>query len=212
MHFYLKGFIHNFSAWAIIFFFLASPIKPATADALLAEAFVKDLSQEAVSILSDHSLTDDQLIVKFSRFVSHGFDVPVVGRFALGPYWRAANETQKLEYMDVFFDYIVKTYANRFRQYKVVSVTVNSSRDINNNETIVSSLLVRQAAESINLDWHVRRSDKTDTYKVIDVLFEGMRLGLTLRDEFSTVIRNGGGDLTVLIEDLNSRNKQIMQR
>jgi phospholipid transport system substrate-binding protein len=177
---------------------------PAAADAAGAEAFVRTLADDAISILNDPELTEEQLITEFRIFVENGFDVPVVGRFALGPYWRAADEAQRAEYLVVFFDYIVDTYAARFSQYSGERFEVGGTREINEAETIVSSVIIRPQAENIAVDWHVRNSG--GAYKIIDILFEGLRLGLTLRDEFSTVIRAGGGDLGVLIEDLRNRN------
>ena len=44
-----------------------------------------------------------------------------------------------------------------------------------------------------------------DGYKIIDILFQRLRLGLVLRDQFSATIRGGGGVVDVLIENLRSR-------
>ena len=92
----------------------------------------------------------------------------------------------------------------RFRQFSVLSLEVGGTREINESETIVSSVVVRPEAENIAVDWHVRNATGNE-YRIIDILFEGLRLGLTLRDEFSTVIRAGGGDIGVLIADLKNR-------
>ena len=175
----------------------------AAADAAEAESFVRTLAHDVIAMLSDPERTDEQKTSEFRSLIEDRFDVPVVGRFALGPYWRAASESQRSEYLTVFLDYIVSTYALSFRQFSDETLQVNGSREINETEAIVSSVIVRPAAENIFVDWHVRNANAG--YKVIDVLFEGLRLGLTLRDEFSTVIRAGGGDLGVLIENLRDR-------
>ena len=188
-------------AGALLFVSLYAPT--AAADAAEAESFVRALADDATALLSNPELTDEQQISEFRSLIEDRFDVPVVGRFALGPYWRAASESQRSEYLTVFLDYIVSTYALRFRQFSDETLQVNGSREINEMEAIVSSVIVRPAAEDIFVDWHVRNTNAG--YKVIDVLFEGLRLALTLRDEFSTVIRAGGGDLGVLIENLRDR-------
>ncbi|MDA0654722.1 MAG: ABC transporter substrate-binding protein, partial [Proteobacteria bacterium] len=150
---------------------------PAAADAAGAEAFVRALADDAIAILTDPALTDEALTAEFRAFVAAGFDVPVVARFALGPYWRAASEAQRAEYLEVFFDYIVDTYAVRFRQFSVLSLEVGGTREINESETIVSSVVVRPEAENIAVDWHVRNATGNE-YRIIDILFEGLRLGL----------------------------------
>ena len=66
---------------------------PAAADAAGAEAFVRALADDAIAILTDPALTDEALTAEFRAFVAAGFDVPVVARFALGPYWRPARRS-----------------------------------------------------------------------------------------------------------------------
>ena len=179
--------------------------QPGIAVADSAENFVRGLADDVIFILRDTTITEDQFIAEFRSFIELGFDVPIVGRFALGPYWRTASEEQRQEYLTVFTDYIVNTYATRFRQYSGESFEVGGTREINDSETIVTSTIIRPKKEDISVDWHVR--DNNGTYKIIDILFEGLRLGLSLRDEFSSVIRAGGGNLQVLIDDL--RNRQL---
>ena len=168
-----------------------------------AEKFISSLADEAVMILKNNNLTENQAKDGFSAFISNGFDIKTIGRFALGPYWRSADNKQREKYISIFFSYIVQTYSERFRQYQISEIKVTGSRSINESETIVSSLLIRSDSLDIHLDWHVRFSN--GEYKVVDVLFEGLRLGLSLRDQFSTIIRSGGGSLDTLIEELNNR-------
>ncbi len=185
------------------FSFLVLINNSASANSKDAEKFVSSLADEAVMILKNNNLTENQTIARFSSFISNGFDVITVGRFALGPYWRSADNKQRERYINVFFSYIVQTYSERFRQYQISEIKVTGSRKINESETIVSSLLIRSDGLDIHLDWHVRFSN--GEYKVVDVLFEGLRFGLSLRDQFSTIIRSGGGNLDTLIEELNNR-------
>ena len=176
----------------------------APADERDAEAFVRAKGDEAIAIVSNGALSAGQFKAEFRRFVSDGFDVPVIGRFALGPYWRAASDAQKEAYQAAFFDYIVDTYAARFQQYTGETFAVGSGRAINDAEALVSSQIVRPAATNINIEWHVRFAN--GEYRIVDIIIEGLRLGLTLREQFSSVIRAGGGDLDVLIDNLRTRN------
>ena len=76
-------------------------------------------------------------------------------------------------------------------------------RALNKSETLVSSEIIRPEAQDIPISWHVRETK--DGYKIIDILFQRLRLGLVLRDQFSATIRGGGGVVDVLIENLRSR-------
>ena len=176
----------------------------AAADAAGATSFVGARAQEAIAILRDPSLTAAEFQSEFRSFVEEAFDVTVVGRFAVGPYWRSASPEQRVRYQAVFLDYMVNTYAATFRRYSNERLEISGARVLGENDTLVSTAIVREAGADIAVDWHVRET-RDGSYKIIDILPEGLRLGLTLRDQFSAILRAGGGDLDVLIEDLRVR-------
>ena len=53
--------------------------------------------------------------------------------------------------------------------------------------------------------WRVRRSD--ELFKVVDVMVEGLSMGLTQQKEFSSVIRKNGGKVNGLLDELRKRLK-----
>ena len=128
-----------------------------------------------------------------------------MAQFALGVYWRQANEAQRAEYLKLYRDYFVGTYAARFRTFSGENFEVMGARAINETESLVQSRIVRPGNQApINVDWHVRENSSP---KVVDMIIEGLRLGVTLRDEFSGVIQSGG--LEVLFRALRERNAKF---
>ena len=194
---------HSFPGWLVLAACLAFQAPAANADEAGALDFVDGLATQATAILQDRELTVAEFEGEFRLFIERAFDVLVIGRFALGPYWRVASPEQLAEYQIVFLDYIVNTYASLFLQYTGESLEVGDARALNERETLVSSDIIRPQAQDISITWHVRET--ADGYKIIDILFQGLRLGLLLRDQFSAAIRAGGGDIDVLIEDLRAR-------
>ena len=178
----------------------------ASADGEAARNFVRGLADEAIAIVSAPDLSRAQFEAEFSRFIDEGFNTQVVGRSALGRYWRVANEEQRVAYQDAFFGYIVETYASRFKQYAGESFEVTGVREINEAEAIVSSVIVRPESTDVAVDWHVLRSG--DEYQIVDVIIEGLRIGITLRDQFSAAIRANGGSIDHLIEELRLRSQR----
>jgi phospholipid transport system substrate-binding protein len=178
----------------------------ASADGEAARNFVRGLADEAISIVSAPVLSRALFEAEFGRFIDEGFNTQVVGRSALGRYWRIANEEQRAAYQDAFFGYIVKTYASRFKQYAGESFEVNGVREINEAEAIVSSVIVRPESTDVTVDWHVLQSG--DEYQIVDVIIEGLRIGITLRDQFSAAIRANGGSIDRLIEELRLRSQR----
>ena len=158
-----------------------------------AENFVRERGAEAIAVLSKPGLTDQEYAREFVAFVDRSFDAPAMAQFALGIYWRQANETQRAEFVKLYRDYFINTYSQRFRQFSGERFDVLGVRAVNATENLVQSRIVRPAqAQPISIEWHVREA--AGQQRVVDLIIEGLRLGITLRDEFSAIVQQGGLD------------------
>jgi len=171
------------------------------ADAAAAEkalGFIEVLTVEALGLLGENNPDDAAFEDQFRTFIMKGFDVPFVGRVALGTYWRRASQEQQTEYQILFRDYIVKTYAERFRLFSGETLEVTDVVEVDEDETIVRTEIVHPDDPNISVDWHVRT--RAESTLILDVIIEGLRLTRTLNEEFSDIIRVGGGDVEVLLK------------
>lgn len=195
----------------------AAPTLPAPASSVVliaqkdanlkkAEDFVQNLAQTAIDFLSDDSLSQDEKTKKFDALLNKRFDMRSIGRFALGRYWRAASPAQQKDYLDMFNEMILEVYSRRFSEYKGQTIEVVSSRPEGKRDILVSSLIKESNAPDIRLDWRIRTTD--GTYKVIDIIVEGVSMALTQRSDFAAVIQRGGGDVQVLLDHLATRVAQ----
>ena len=72
------------------------------------------------------------------------------------------------------------------------------------NDILVHSILKRsKGVKSVGVIWRVRKS--RDKFKIVDLMVEGLSMGLTQQKEFSSVIRKNGGKVQALIEELRKR-------
>src|SRR4051794_29430392 len=76
--------------------------------------FVADLASRAVSELTTGEMPMQERVTRFRGMLTEAFDVPGIGRFVLGRYWRVASDSEKAEYLKLFEAYIVQTYVHRF--------------------------------------------------------------------------------------------------
>jgi phospholipid transport system substrate-binding protein len=158
-----------------------------------AENFVRERGAEAIAVLSKPGLTDQQYAQEFVAFVDRSFDVPAMAQFALGLYWRQTSEAQRAEFVKLYKEYFVNTYSQRFRQFSGERFDVLGVRTVNGTENLVQSRIVRPAAAApINIEWHVR--EQAGQQRVVDLIIEGLRLGITMRDEFGAIAQRGGLD------------------
>jgi phospholipid transport system substrate-binding protein len=168
-----------------------------------ADAFVRGLGGDAIRMLSDKSLDASQREIEFRRLLIKDFDVDEISRFALGRFWRQASDEQKAAYRRLFEDYIVMAYATRLGQYSGQTFAVKDERPVEQGDVVVVSEIDQPSGPPIHVDWRCRKAG--DKFKIVDVVVEGVSMAITQRQEFASVIQNGGGNVAVLIDQLRKK-------
>lgn len=172
-----------------------------------ARQFLQALSDDAIAILSKGGLSAEQREQQLGGLFDRGFHLPTVSRFVLGRHWRAATEDQLETYQQVFRDFIVKSYSKRFSGFAGEKLVITDSRAEGEQDIIVVSRLEQPDGESTRVSWRIRRY--ADDFKIIDVVVAGISMLITQRDEFSSVIRNSGGQLDGLITLLQDKVREL---
>ena len=178
------------------------PAAVAQASAGGPDAFIKEVGHEAISSLTRKQLSDKERQENFRKILNRTFKVDLIARFTLGRYWRRATDAQQKEYIDLFEDFIVQAYAARFKDYDGEAFRVGKVRDINDRDKLVQSTLTLKDGRQIPVHWRVRSDN---SYKVIDVLVEGVSMAITQRDEFAAIISQNGGKIEGLLTALRKK-------
>ncbi len=180
----------------------AGETSPAEHPAALA---ILRMAQEAMTVLSDASLSSDQRAESLRRLMAQDVDIPPIARFVLGRYWRAATEQQREAYVAVYSNYILSTYSAKIggasagvERFNVLKTQAHGAKDF-----LVHSLVSRAGGEPMRVVWRVRRRD--DRYRIIDLIVGGVSMVQTQRQEFVSFIRANGGDGDKLIAELKQR-------
>lgn len=165
-----------------------------------AQNFVDTMGQRALEFLANEDLSKDQKTKEFRKLLKNSFDMKTIGRFALGRYWRTSTKAQQQEYLKLFENMVVDVYSKRFDDYKGQGFEVSAARSDGKKDTIVQSFIIPNQGQKIKVDWRVRY--KNNKYKVVDVIIEGVSMSVTQRSDFSSIIQRGGGDIEVLLANL----------
>ena len=184
---------------ALLGLFAAALPNPASAQN--ARAFVGTLGQQAIQVLGP-SVSPAQRLARFRELFRDDFDVPGIGQFVLGRYWRSATPQEQQEFLGLFQEYIVRAYSARLGEYGGEPFQVIGERP-NGEETIVTSQIIRQNGSPIELDWYLVR--RGAALKITDVYVGGVSMKVTQRDEFSSIIQRNGGRVEALIAQLRQK-------
>lgn len=183
----------------------------AQARAPLPEAgtFISGLASEAIAGMADKSLTLEDRTQRFRKLLTTDFDVPEIARFVLGRYWRVATPDERAAYTKVFEDYIVNIYAARFQEYNGEQLKVNSAVH-DDDGALVSSSIVRPSGPPVKVDWKLKTA--ASSFKIVDVVVEGVSMSVTQRDDFAAAIQAHGGKVAGLIDMLKDKVQQTAQK
>jgi len=176
---------------------LAGPLPAAAQDA---RTFVGTLGRQAIEVLGP-SIPPARRVVRFRELFHNDFDIPGIGQFVLGRYWRTATPQQQQEFLGLFQEYLVRAYSARLGQYGGEPFRVTGSRP-NGDETVVTSQIIRSNGTPVQVDWYLIGG--TGRYRITDVYVGGVSMKVTQRDEFGSVIQRGGG-VGALISQLQQK-------
>lgn len=173
-----------------------------------AEQFVQVQAQRVVSVLNDKSLSADARIKTFRAIVDEIADVPKITGFVLGKYARSITPAQKQTFAVVFRQYAQNVYEKRLGDYhgeavKVVGSVVRKPGDVIVNTRISGGKL----NEPVMASWRVLGAGSS--WRVVDVQVSGIWLAITQQQDFVSTIDNAGGNIDVLISQLE---KQVQQQ
>lgn len=171
-------------------------VAPALAGAKQAETFVSGLGSQAVNVLRDGSLNDKQKRDTLSVMFSQNVDVDWIGRFVLGRHYRTMTEPQRQRFMQVYSEFLRRTYTSRFQEYTAVTFKVLGSNEQSPQESLVQTQVQIPDKAPIKVDYRVVES-APGIYKVTDIVVEGVSLLTTQRSEFASVINRDGVDTLI---------------
>ena len=189
---------------------LVIAISPAHADDHLGAStdFIREIADRAITTLTAEGITKESRRDKFRGLFREGFAINGIARFVLGRYWRGASEVDRTEYLALFEDVIVNTWADRFSEYSGQKFTVDNAVNAPSAHqaervAIVRSTFFTDPTTPVRVDWRV--ASRGDIYKITDVSVEGISMANTQREEFGSVIRKTGGQISALLELLRKK-------
>ncbi len=177
----------------------AAVVSGAALPALAADPaqLVQGTAQQVIDIVKTKTGADRQAAIL--QVLQTRFDLPAMGRFALGTHWNQATEDQRTRFLKAVSIAEARAYSERFGQYGGQTLTVGKVTPRANGVTIVDSRLNQTSGQPIKLEWEVRND------RITDVKVEGVSMVMTRRSDFNSYIQNHGGKVDALVQELETR-------
>ena len=163
--------------------------------------FVQSTVNRASQILSEDTSKNEK-IDKLKVIAKETVDIRGIGFYTLGKYRKTLNDIQKDKYSELFYEYFLKSFSSRLSEYSNPKIDVQSQEKLNENYTIVSSILVAtENRPEVKIQWRIytKNSEKP---MIRDLIIEGLSLARTQKEEFSSIIQSNDGDINALFASL----------
>jgi len=189
---------------AALFMFSGFAATPAKASDPQAEAFVTNIAEQALSIMSDKAQGKAAREAAFSTLLNNNADMERIAAFCLGQFLRTPNAEQRAEYLELFRQFVVKIYLTRLDEYSNETLVVTGSRSRSDTQTLVNSQInFTTGREPVKVTWWLVKKD--GDYKVFDLNVVGVWLAQEQRSSFTSVINNSGGKFEALLGHLRKQ-------
>ena len=166
-----------------------------------ADIFVQSTVNRASEALND-KFSQEEKIEKLKEIASETVDIKGIGFYTLGAYRKSISNDQIKQYETLFTQYFLKSFASRLAEYSNPEIEVTSKRKLNENYTMVSSILVSTAQRpEVKIDWRIYTKNSENPL-IRDLIIEGLSLARTQKEEFSSIIQSNDGDINALFATL----------
>ena len=187
----------------IIFILILAPLNASGTDLKDEEEFVNKFADEAIIILSNNEISDNEKNDKFTNLVMSAIDLNLISQFVLSKTWKSATNDQKERYISAFKKYFINSYANKLDQYSGEKIIVTGSEEAG-KYIIVDSNIIREGTNTLKINLKWRLLNTNGDIKIIDLNIEGISLVIAQREEFQSFLTNNNGDLEALIDKIIS--------
>jgi len=170
------------------------------------DVFVQSTVNRASEILSKN-ISKEEKTNGLKIIAKETVDIIGVGFYSLGSARKNLNENQKQKYFVLFENYFLKSFSSRLSEYTNPKIEVQSKKIINENYTIVNSVLVSTSDRpEVKIDWRIYTKNP-DNPLIRDLIIEGLSLARTQKEEFASILNSNDGDINALFKTLENFTK-----
>ena len=165
------------------------------------DIFVQSTVNRASKLLGE-DISKNEKIEKLKIIAKETVDIKGIGFYTLGKKRKSLNEQEKKRYAELFEEYFLKSFSSRLAEYTNPEIDVQSKEKLNENYTIVNSILkATNERPEIKIDWRIY-TKKPENPLIRDLIIEGLSLARTQKEEFASVLSSNNDDIEALFKVL----------
>ena len=164
--------------------------------------FINELVNDAITKLSDKSLTKEQKVSFIESVALENVDIKALSLYALGELRKSSNKDDISAYQNSFEKYFLKSLTSRLTDYSSSKFEILGEDKKSANYTIVKSKVTpNDGGPEIKIDWRIYTKNPEKPL-IRDLIVEGLSLARTQKEEFSSILNSNDGDINSLFKTL----------
>lgn len=192
---------HRFQTFLLLLLLVAAPAA-ALADSPM--AVLQDSIDKAISLLKDPAYASPEKKAerreKLVATITGVFDAEELARRALGQNWKNFSPEQRKRFTEAFSKLLQNTYLDKIESYTDEKINYLGEEPLGNGKVEVKTTIIHQGAE-IPLTY---RMINNGSWKIYDVIIEGVSMVRNYRQQFADVLVNESPD--VLIDKIEKKS------
>ena len=166
------------------------------------EAFIDQLVNDAISILSDKNISIVDKNKKIKTIALQNVDIEALGMYTLGQTRKNIDQVTLEKYKNLFEKYFLKSLTSRLTDYASQNFEILGADQKSEAYTIVKSKIVESSSgPEIKINWRVYTKDPAKPL-IRDLIVEGLSLARTQKEEFASILSSNNNDIDILISKL----------
>jgi len=164
----------------------------------------KRFADEQQAIQADPNILKNIVREELMPYINYKYSAFKV----IGKHLKKTTAEERKDFVPVFREYLVTSYAQVFTLYKKQLVEFAPSKNFANKKIVaVDTRIIMTGRDDIDISFKVRKDSKTDEWKAFDMVAEGVSLLDSKRAELGGVIRQKGLPyVTELLKNKSQRN------
>lgn len=174
------------------------------------KAVVTRVTNTAIEVLRDKSLSADAKRQRIEEIVLADTDFDVLARLVLAQNWKKFSESEQKAFTEQFRRHLSMTYGRDIENYRNETVSVQGMREeARGDVTVLTKILRGGGANDISVDYRLRKH-ADGTWKIIDFVIEGVSLVANFRSQFANVLSSSSpAQLIKTLEERNARKEPL---
>ena len=174
-----------------------------TAESISAHEHAESTHNNIILILQTKNVLFEEDSELFIQEISNAFspivDFQRIARNVMGKHYKVSTSSQRDRFSEAFKASLLNTYSKTLIEFKDEKIIVLPPKNKSRSNKVKVDIEIITSSKSYPGVYSMYL-DKNNEWKIINIVVNGINLGLTFRSQFYSLMENNNNDISVVID------------